>query len=106
LLEERPANFKEKIFDRVFAVTEISKLNVDELKAFRYSMRFKYIDERQLALDCAVEEAVEEATVVAHKQGLTKGLLKTAKAMLARGYSTAEIIGITKLSSKQIKTLM
>jgi flagellar biosynthesis/type III secretory pathway protein FliH len=81
-------------------------------------MRFRYIDERQLALDCAVEEAVEEATAEAtvaalrigrkqgHKQGMTKGLLKTAKAMLTRGYSTAEIIGITNLSSKQIKTLM
>jgi flagellar biosynthesis/type III secretory pathway protein FliH len=75
---------------------------------------FKYIDERQLALDCAVEEAVEEATAeatatalaIGHKKGMTKGLLKTAKAMLTRGYSTAEIMGITKLSSKQIKTLM
>jgi len=64
-------------------------------------MRYN-IDERQLAIDCAVEEATEDAIAIGRKQGI----LKTAKAMLAKGYSIAEIIGITNLSRKQIKTLM
>jgi predicted transposase/invertase (TIGR01784 family) len=72
-------------------------LNVDELKAFRYSMRFRYIDERQLALDCAVEEA----TVVAHKQGVAK----VAKAMLVDGLDPARVARITKLSLKQIRAI-
>jgi predicted transposase/invertase (TIGR01784 family) len=112
ILCDRPENFKEKLFDRIFSISEISRLNGRELKAFRYSMR--YVDERQLAIDCAVEEATEEATAVAlaigreqgRKQEKMKSSIRTAKAMLARGYSIAEIIGITNLSRRQIKTLM
>jgi predicted transposase YdaD len=85
-------------------------------------MRFRYIDERQLALDCAVEEATETAIIQGIKQGIRQGikqgikrgmkqgakcsLLKTAKNMLAKGYSVADIIDITSLPHKQIKTLM
>jgi predicted transposase/invertase (TIGR01784 family) len=109
LLEERPANFREKIFDRVFSVTEISKLKGDELKAFRYSMRFRYIDERQLAIDCAVEEATEAAIVQGIKQGVKRGaklsLLKTAKNMLADGLEPARVARITKLPIKQIRAI-
>jgi predicted transposase/invertase (TIGR01784 family) len=88
---------------------KISKLKGDELKAFRYSMRFRYIDERQLAIDCAVEEATEAAIVQGIKQGVKRGaklsLLKTAKNMLARGFSIADIIRATDLSREQIKAL-
>jgi hypothetical protein len=38
-------------------------------------------------------------------QGITQGLTQTAKNMLARGYSIADIIGITNLSREQIKAL-
>jgi len=104
LLKERPVNFKEKIFDRVFVVSEISKLNVDELKAFRCSMRYN-IDERQLAIDCAVEEATEEATAVALAVGRKQGILKTAKAMLADGLEPRLVARYTKLPIKQIKAI-
>jgi len=116
LLKERPANFKENIFDRVFSVTEISKLKGDELKAFRYSMRLN-IDERQLAIDCAVEEATEAAIVQGIKQGIKRGikqgarreakrsLVKTAKKMLARGFSIADVIRATDLPQAQIRAL-
>jgi len=87
LLEERPINFKEKIFDRAFSVTEISKLKGDDLKAFRYSMR--YVDERQLAIDCAVEEAK----------------LDDAKTMLADGLEPRLVARYTKLPINQIKAI-
>ena len=96
LLEERPVNFKEEIFDRVFAVAEISKLNIDELKAFRYSMRYN-IDERQLAIDCAVEDAL----VVGRKQGK----LEDAKAMLLKGFDPTLVASVTKLPIKQIRAM-
>ncbi|GBU25388.1 hypothetical protein R83H12_02031 [Fibrobacteria bacterium R8-3-H12] len=120
LLKERPANFREKIFDRIFSVAEISKLKGDELKAFRYSMRLN-IDERQLAIDCAVEEATEAAIVQGIRQGrklgmkrgrkqgigvgMKRSVMQTAKRMLAKGYSVAEVIGITELPRKQIMAL-
>jgi hypothetical protein len=70
---------------------------------------FKYIDERQLALDCAVEEAVEvataEATATALAIGHKKGVTKVAKAMLVDGLDPAFIARYTKLPVKQIKAI-
>jgi len=95
IIKERPANFMGKIFDRLFSVSEISKLKSIDLIALRSSMR--YIDERQLAIDCAVEDTWDEAVKF--------GVAKTARNMLAKGYSIAEIIGITALSRRQINAL-
>ncbi len=112
LLGERPANFRERIFDRIFSISEISKLKGDELKAFRYSMKLN-IDERQLAIDCAVEEATEAAIVQGIKQGMKrgrkqgfgKGVLQTAKSMLLDGLAPARVARITKLPKEQIMAL-
>ncbi|MDR2580213.1 MAG: Rpn family recombination-promoting nuclease/putative transposase [Fibromonadaceae bacterium] len=112
IIKERPANFKEKLFDRLFFVSEISKLNNRELKTLRRNMR--YIDERQLAIDCAVEEAVEEATETALvqgirqgvKQGKIAGLVEAAKSMLKKGFEPALVANITKLPIRQIKAMV
>jgi len=95
ILSERPKNFREKLFDSIFFISEISKLKGEELKAFRYSMR--YVDERQLAIDCAVEEA----TVVAYKQAK----LDDAKTMLLKGFDPTLVASVTKLPIKQIKAI-
>jgi len=95
ILADRPSNFREKLFDRIFSIAEISKLKGEELKAFRYSMR--YVDERQLAIDCAVEEA----TVVAYKQAK----LDDAKTMLLKGFDPTLVASVTKLPIKQIKAI-
>ncbi|MDR2972541.1 MAG: Rpn family recombination-promoting nuclease/putative transposase [Bacteroidales bacterium] len=102
-ISERPANFKEKFFDRLFEVSEIAKLGVRDLKILRSNMR--YIDERQLAIDCAVEEAVEEATEAALVQGIKQGLLRSAKSMLKRGFEPTLVANITKLPKKQVMAL-
>jgi len=94
-LEERPLNFSEKIFDRIFEVSEICKLKGDELKAYRYSM--KYVDERKLEVQCAVEDA----TIIATKQSK----LKIASAMLADGLAPAVIARYTELPLRQINRL-
>ena len=74
---------------------EISRLEGDDLKAFRYSMR--YVDERQLAIDCAVEEATEAAIV--------QSKLETAVAMLADGLEPERVARLTKLPLRQVKRL-
>ena len=63
----------------------------------KYMYRYN-IDERQLAIDCAMEEA----TVVAYKQAK----LDDAKTMLADGLEPRLVARYTKLPIKQIKTLM
>jgi len=98
-LEERPKNFSEKIFDRIFSVSEICKFNEDELKAYRYSMR--YVDERKLAIECAVEDAVIAAT----KQVRRQRSQEIANAMLAEGFDPAVTARITKLPLRQINRL-
>jgi len=99
ILADRPKNFREKLFDRIFSIAEISKLKGEELKAFRYSMR--YVDERQLAIDCATEEA----TVAALRVGRKQGKLEDAKAMLLKGFDPTLVASVTKLPIRQIKAI-
>ncbi|MCL2284338.1 MAG: Rpn family recombination-promoting nuclease/putative transposase [Fibromonadales bacterium] len=99
LLEERPSNFGEKIFDRLFSVTEICRLNKEELKSYRYSMR--YVDERKLAIDCAVEDA----TIAVARQSKRQRSQEIATAMLADGLEPAFIARYTKLPLRQISRL-
>jgi len=47
------------------------------------------------------EEAREDGIVI----GEERGVMQTAKNMLAKGYSDDEIIGITNLSQEQITAL-
>jgi predicted transposase YdaD len=39
------------------------------------------------------------------KNGILGGIMQTAKNMLAKGYSVAEVIGVTKLSREQVRAL-
>jgi len=98
-LKERPSNFGEKIFDRIFSVAEICKLKGDELKAYRYSM--KYVDERKLEVKCAVEDAA----VVVAKQVRRQRSQEIATAMLADGLEPEFIARYTKLPLRQINRL-
>ncbi|MCL2208002.1 MAG: Rpn family recombination-promoting nuclease/putative transposase, partial [Fibromonadales bacterium] len=103
ILEERPDNFSEKIFDRIFSVSEICKLNRDELKAYRYSMR--YVDERKLAIDCAVKDAVKDSTIAVTRQVKRQRNREIARAMLADGLDPAFIARYIKLPLSQINRL-
>jgi predicted transposase/invertase (TIGR01784 family) len=99
-IEERPQNFKERLFDRIFDVLEISKLKGEDLKMYRKSMR--NIDERQLVIDCAVEEASAQLLKRGRVEGRVEGMMKAAKSMLADGLAPARVARITKLPKEQI----
>ena len=62
----------------------------------KYMYRYN-IDERQLAIDCAVEDAL----VVGRKQGK----LEDAKAMLLKGFDPTLVASVTKLPIRQIKAI-
>jgi predicted transposase/invertase (TIGR01784 family) len=99
IIEERPENFGERLFDRIFGVLEISKLNREDLMAYWEGM--EDIDERQLAIECAVEEASDEW----FKKGINEGKQEDAQAMLAEGLDPALVARITKLPKEQIMAL-
>jgi len=67
------------------------------------------IDERQLVIECAVEEAAENALVIGRKQGRKQGMIKsstrTAKAMLADGFNPTLVARYTKLPIEQIRAM-
>jgi predicted transposase/invertase (TIGR01784 family) len=110
-IEERPESFGEEIFDRIFSALEISKLKAEDLMAYWEGM--EDIDERQLAIDCAAEEAAEVADVQGFKRGkaegmvkgIAKGVMNTAKKMLEKGLDPAFVADITGLPKKQIMAL-
>jgi predicted transposase/invertase (TIGR01784 family) len=86
-IKERPESFGEGIFDRIFDMLEISKLKTEDLMA--YWAGFEDIDEEQLAIDCAAEEAKLEGVSEGRQEVfalLEKGVpMAEAKRML--GYS-------------------
>jgi predicted transposase/invertase (TIGR01784 family) len=91
VIDERPENFKERLFDRIFDMLEISKLEREDLMA--YWDGFEDIDEEQLAIDCAVEEAKLES------------IEQTTQTMLAEGLDPALVARITKLLEQQIMAM-
>jgi len=53
----------------------------------------------------ALAYAEEKGVAIGETRGVTKGILQTAKNMLAKGYSVAEVIGVTNLSREQVGAL-
>jgi predicted transposase YdaD len=91
---------------------EISKLEGEELKMYRKSMR--NIDERQLVIDFAEKKSEAKGIAKGRREGRAKGVavgeargfMKAAKSMLADGLSPARVARITKLPKKQIMAML
>jgi hypothetical protein len=75
------------VFKRIFEVARISNFTSEEL--MDYESEMKRFSDHANALAYAEE----------------KGVLRTAKKMLAKGYSVAEVIGITNLPREQVMAL-
>ena len=102
-LKDRPRNFGEKTFDHLFSVSEFCNLKGDELKAYRYSMR--YIDERKLEVECAVKDNTIAVTKRVSMQVRKQSKNEIAAAMLANGLKPTVIARCTKLPLSQISRL-
>jgi len=86
-LAKRPKSFNKMEFKRLFDIARISNFTAEEL--MDYEREMKYFSDHANALAYAEE----------------KGVVKTAKNMLAKGYSVAEVIGVTNLPREQVRAL-
>jgi predicted transposase/invertase (TIGR01784 family) len=93
LLDEIPANLREKSFQKVFQIAEIAKYNAKERQKYEDSLKY-YRD---------IENSLELKYVEGKEEGLKEGLLKTARKMEKEGFTVAQIIKITGLTEAEIK---
>jgi predicted transposase/invertase (TIGR01784 family) len=93
-----PKSFNKMVFKRLFEIARISNFTNEELMDYESDMK-RFSDHAN-------------ALAWAEEKGLAKGeargearVMKIAKNMLAKGYSVAEVIGITNLPRKEIAAL-
>jgi predicted transposase/invertase (TIGR01784 family) len=90
-LPKKPASFSKTVFRRLFDIARISNFSEEEL--MDYESEMKHFSDHANAL------------AYAEKKGILGGIMQTAKNMLAKGYSVAEVIGVTNLSREQVRAL-
>ncbi|MDR2555121.1 MAG: Rpn family recombination-promoting nuclease/putative transposase, partial [Fibromonadaceae bacterium] len=86
-LDKVPKIFNKPVFKRLFEIARISNFTEEELMDYESDM--KRFSDHMNALAYAKK----------------KGILQTAKNMLAKGYSIAEVIGVTNLPREEIRAL-
>jgi predicted transposase/invertase (TIGR01784 family) len=111
----KPEQFVEKLFDRLFEIARISNFTSEEVSEYEaslmtrwdYSASMKFAKEEGFALGEARGVARGEARGVAIGEaiGETKGVLRTARQMRAKGFNSAVIAEITGLSEAEIREL-
>lgn len=101
LLDEIPANLREKSFQKVFQVAEIAKYNAKERQKYEDSL--KYYRDIENSLELKYVKGKEEGLKEGKEEGLKEGLLKTARNMKKEGFTVAQIIKITGLTENEIK---
>jgi predicted transposase/invertase (TIGR01784 family) len=106
-LKEQPKQLKGTFFDMLFSVAEFSSFSPMELTEYmsRTMARFDRSAQLEYAKDTGIKAGMRKGRKLGIEQGREEGITQTAKNMLAKGYSIADIIGITDLSREQIKAL-
>jgi len=94
-LTEEPKSFKKMVFKRILEIARISSFTDEELMFFDIEKK-RYTDHKNI---------VAYAKKEGEARGIGKGIRQTAKNMLAKGYSVAEVIEVTNLPRKQITAL-
>jgi len=84
-------HFKKMVFKRLFDIARISNFTNEELMDYESDMK-RFSDHAN-------------ALAYADEKGEARGVKKVARNMLAKGYSVAEVIGITNLSRGQVRAL-
>jgi predicted transposase/invertase (TIGR01784 family) len=102
-LKERPEQLSGSFFDKLFSVAEFSNFSPMELTEYMSRTMARF--DRSAQLEYARDTGVKAGMRKGRKIGIEQGITQTAKNMLAKGYSIADIVGITDLSREQIKAL-
>jgi predicted transposase/invertase (TIGR01784 family) len=90
-LQKLPSQLQERIFEKIFRVAEIAKLNKQEIAEYEDSLK-KYRD-----LYSAIETAKME--------GKVNGKIEVAQRLLDKGMSIEDVSDATGLSEEQVKEL-
>ncbi|MDR2556023.1 MAG: Rpn family recombination-promoting nuclease/putative transposase [Fibromonadaceae bacterium] len=98
-LKKAPKSFREKELRDIFSIAEISNFTESELYKYEAIMRNEY-DQRAI-----LAYAKKEGEVIGETRGLKKGILQTAKNMLAKGFSVADVLKATNLPREQVRAL-
>jgi len=91
ILGKVPKSFNKTVFKRLFEIARISNFTDEELMDYESDMK-RFSDHAN-------------ALAYAKEKGVTQGVMQTAKNMLAKGYSVAEVIGVTNLPREQVRAL-
>jgi predicted transposase/invertase (TIGR01784 family) len=106
-----PAILNEPVFQKAFSVAELANLSREQFSAYEQNL-LDYWGVKA-AVDTARDEGREEGREVGREEGLEEGIKKgaeqraaaTARKMLAKGYSPAEIAELTGLDPDAIGRL-
>ncbi|BDD07419.1 Rpn family recombination-promoting nuclease/putative transposase [Aureibacter tunicatorum] len=102
-LEDRPKELRERIFQKIFEVAEIGKLDASEYTVYQEELKI-YWDLNNV-VDYAREEGREEGIEIGIEKGLKKGKIETAKKLLSIGLSIDQIMEATDLTKEEIEAL-
>ena len=95
-LQELPPQLQERIFEKIFRVAEIAKLNRQEIAEYEDSLK-KYRD---------LYSAMETAKMDGKKEGKMEEKVEIAQKMLEDSVSIENICKYTGLSEEQVKGLI
>jgi len=95
-LQELPSQLQERVFEKIFRVAEIAKLNKQEIAEYEDSLK-KYRD---------LYSAMETAKMDGKMEGKIERNVEIAQKMLEDGVSIENICKYTGLSEEQVKELI
>jgi len=92
-LQGLPSQLQERIFEKIFRVAEIAKMNKQEITEYEDSLK-KYRD---------MNSALATAKMEGEMKGKIEGKIEIAKKAIEMGMSVDDIMKLTGLSEEQIK---
>ena len=99
-LQALPAQLQERIFEKIFRVAEIAKMNKQELAEYEDSLK-KYRD-----LHSALATAEKKGKIEGRIEGKIEGKIEVARRLLNKNMSIKDVSDATDLSEDQVKELI
>lgn len=106
-LNKNSKPYKTGEYDELFKASEMASMSMEDIVEYRNSIMAEM--ERESELEYAKEEGREEGRVEGRvegrMEGREEGKLEVARNMMEKGYALGDIMLLTGLSEKQIKSL-
>lgn len=102
-LDQRPAALRDRVFEKLFSVAQISNFSRSERQAYEESL--KYYRDLQNVVDTSRAEGIEQGIQRGIEIGGAERALAIARRLLAGGMSVAEVATTTGLDSATVAAL-